>query len=281
MLTTNYAYFEVSCTYTLCYIAFLIFNDIIKKIFDEVTFLKTVLITGASNGIGAATATLFAKKGYSVIINFNNSESAAFALQKKLAADGCVAIALKADVSDRTETETMFDKIMQQFGHIDVLVNNAGIDQQKLFTDITPDDWNKMISVNLTGAFNCSQLALRSMLKNHSGSIVNVASMWGETGASLEVHYSVAKAGLIGLTKALAKEVGPSGIRVNCVSPGVIDTKMNSAFSPDDISVLINNTPLGKIGTPTDVANAIYFFSSVESQFITGQVLGVNGGFLI
>ena len=196
--------------------------------------MKTVLITGASGGIGSAIAVAFAQNGYDVALNYNKNEAKA----KKLAGIlretyGVNAAAVGADVSDRTAVNSMFDEIDRLFGNLDVLINNAGIAQQKLFTDISSDEWCSMLNTNLGGVFNCTQEALkRYMLKNHSGVILNISSMWGQVGASCEVHYSTAKAGVIGLTKALAKEVGLSGIRVNCICPGVIMTDMMKMLLP-------------------------------------------------
>ena len=242
---------------------------------------KTVIVTGGSRGIGAATCIRFAELGYNVILNYNNSREAAVMLAESQRQLGRAVYPCRADVSDRAAVEKMVDNVLREFGKIDVLVNNAGIANQELFTDVSMEDWNKMISVNLTGVFNCTQAVLPSMIKNHSGSIINVSSVWGETGASCEVPYSTVKAGIIGMTKALAKEVGPSGIRVNCVAPGVISTKMNSHLSLEDMNSLIDETPLCRIGEADEVATSITFLASEDSSFITGHVLSVNGGFNI
>lgn len=241
--------------------------------------MKTILITGASSGIGSATAILFAQKGYQVVINYYRSEQAAKILCESLNDSGCHCIALRADVSNRAQVDAMFAEARKQFGGVDILVNNAGIAAQKLFTDITADDWERMLAVNLTGVFNCCQAALPYMLHQKAGNIVNVSSVWGETGASCEVHYSAAKAGVIGLTKALAKELGPSNIRVNCVAPGVVSTRMNSSLSIQDLTQLTEETPLGRIADASEIAKTIYFLTSSYSSFITGQVLSPNGGF--
>ncbi len=241
---------------------------------------KTVLITGAASGIGAATAILFAEKGYKVALNYNSSSAAANMLCSTLSEQYDV-MTVKADISKFNEVEAMVASVRAKFGKIDILVNNAGISQQKLFNNISPDDWNRMISVNLTGAYNCSRAVINGMINRKYGAIVNVSSIWGETGGSCEVHYSAAKAGLIGLTKSLAKEVGPSGIRVNCVTPGVIATNMNSHLSVEDLNALAEETPLCRLGTAEEVARAIYFLCSDDASFITGQVLGVNGGLYI
>jgi 3-oxoacyl-[acyl-carrier protein] reductase len=247
----------------------------------ELKMRKTVLITGASRGIGRATAEIFATEGYNVVINYLGSQRHAEELYAALEAKGYPALAVKADVALRPQVDAMVHSAVSRFGGIDVLVNNAGIAQQKLFGDITQCDWDRMLAVNLTGVFNCCQAVLPHMLHNKSGRIVNVSSMWGVAGASCEVHYSAAKAAVIGFTKALAKELGPSNIQVNCVAPGVIDTDMNAELSADDRAALIEQTPLMRIGTPLDAAQAIYFLASDKAAYFTGQVLGVNGGFVI
>ncbi len=185
----------------------------------------------------------------------------------------------KCDVSVKSEVDAAVKSVIDRTGGIDILVNNAGVGLIKLFTDTTEIEWQRILSVNLTGAFNCTQSVLPDMLRRHEGHIINISSMWGEVGASCEVAYSAAKAGLIGMTKALAKEVGPSGICVNCISPGVIDTDMNACLSSDDLEALADETPLGTIGTPDDIAKCVEFLAT--SRFITGQVIGVNGGLVI
>jgi 3-oxoacyl-[acyl-carrier protein] reductase len=242
---------------------------------------KTVLITGASRGIGRAAALLFAGEGYRVAVNYLHSQAAAEDLCACLTEKGCEAFAVRADVSRREEVDRMVDAVTARFGGADVLVNNAGVAQQKLFGDITQGDWDRMLGVNLTGAFNCCQSVLPMMLRGKAGRIINVSSVWGITGASCEVHYSAAKAGLIGLTKALAKELGPSNIQVNCVAPGVIDTEMNSGLSAEDRAALTEDIPLMRLGTPLDAAQAILFLASDKASYFTGQVLSVNGGFVI
>ena len=237
--------------------------------------MRTVLITGSSRGIGAETARLFAKNGYNVYINYNKSEKAALSLLDELKDFSVHAV--RADVSKSAEVEKMFSEIHG----IDILVNNAGIAQTKLFTDITDDDWNNMISSNLSSAFYCCREALPYMIRQHFGRIINISSMWGQVGCSCEVHYSASKAGIIGLTKALAMEEGLSGITVNCIAPGVIKTDMTSNLSEDDFTALQDETPTNSIGTPFDIARAVLFLASDDSSFITGQVLGVNGGFVM
>ena len=240
--------------------------------------IKTVLITGASRGIGKAAAAAFAKAGYSVIINYNKSRERAEALAAELKKTcGADCRALKADVSKADEVRAMFE----QAGQVDVLINNTGVSSQKLFTDITDKDWRKTIGVNLDGVFYCCREALKAMISKKQGVIINISSMWGEVGASCEVHYSASKAGVIGLTKALAKEVGLSGVRVNCIAPGVVMTDMMKDFDEDTLNELRAETPLNRLGTPEDIARAALFLASDEASFITGQTLGVNGGFVI
>ncbi len=241
---------------------------------------KTALVTGGAKGIGSAICRTLAIDGYKIAINYNSSQTEAVDLKNELSAITEVEI-FKADVSDSKQVKEMFSEIEKVFGGVDVLVNNAGIAGQMLFTDITDEMWQKMINVNLSGAFYCCREALKFMINKKSGKIINIASMWGETGASMEVHYSASKAGLIGLTKALAKEVGLSGVTVNAVSPGVIMTDMMKSFSEADIAVLKDETPLNSLGTAENVADAVSFLASEKADFITGQVISVNGGFVI
>lgn len=242
---------------------------------------KTVLITGASHGIGKATAILFARQNYNVAINYNQSELESKLLASELVSQGFNVIAIKADVSQRNQVNDMFQTINKVFGTVHILVNNAGVSLQKLFTETTKTEWNNVFKVNVDGTFNCCQIALKDMIKNHFGKIINVSSIWGITGASCEVAYSASKAAIIGLTKALAKEVGPSGINVNAVAPGIIDTKMNKNIDPDILNALKEETPLCTIGTCEDIAETILFLASENSKFITGQVISPNGGFVI
>ncbi len=242
---------------------------------------KTVLITGASKGIGANMAIRFAESGYNVIMNYNTSVQSAILLQKSLKESGYSVIAYKANVKNRLEVDLMIKEAIYRFGGIDVLINNAGVANQSLITDISEQEWNDIIGVNLTGVFNCTQAVLPHMINQKSGSIINISSMWGEVGASCEVAYSASKAGVIGLTKALAKEVGPSGITVNCITPGLIDTAMNQNLAIEDVTAIIEETPLGRIGTTDDIASAALFLASEQASYITGQVLGINGGFVV
>ncbi len=244
--------------------------------------MKTAVVTGASRGIGAACAVALAKSGYNVILGYKvNKERAEQLAEVLVSGYGIAAIAVQADVSDSAQADILIETAYRNFGRVDVLVNNAGIAQFKLFTEITDEEWSNMIGTNLTGVFNCSRAAAKIMINQKSGSIVNISSMWGQVGASCEVHYSASKAGVIGLTQALAKELAPSGVRVNCVCPGVIKTDMLSEIDEETIDALIEETPIGKIGTPKNIADSVAFLSSDRAEFITGQVLGVNGGFVI
>ncbi|NBK97525.1 MAG: SDR family oxidoreductase [Erysipelotrichia bacterium] len=241
----------------------------------------TALITGASRGIGEQIATLFAQNGYCVAINYSSSKEQAVSLEQKLVKCGYSAKAFCADVSDAQAVKQMLQEIEGTMGKVEVLVNNAGIAQQKLFCDITESDFNRMFDVNVKGVFNCCKAVLPSMISEKRGSIINISSMWGQVGASCEVHYSASKAAVVGLTKALAKEVGPSNIRVNCICPGVIDTQMNASLDVSTVQQLREETPLGIIGTPNDIAQLALFLSGEKARFITGQVIGVNGGMVI
>ncbi len=242
---------------------------------------KTALITGGARGIGRAVALTLAGEGWQLAINYHTSGRAAQELAARLEAEGCPALALQADVACPQQVQAMVQAAAERFGGIDLLVNNAGIAQQKLFTDITPDDWRQMMAVNLDGVFHCTQAVLGPMIARQRGCIINISSIWGMVGASCEVHYSAAKAAVIGMTKALAKELGPSGIRVNCVAPGVIDTDMNGGLDAETLGGLREQTPLGSIGSSEDVARLVAFLASEQAGFITGQVISPNGGFVI
>ena len=242
---------------------------------------KTVLVTGGAKGIGASVCRKLAQDGYNIAVCYNTSELKAQELKDELLAFNVDVEIFKADVSKSAEVFELFENFDRRFGSLYALVNNSGVAEQALFTDITDEMWKKMIDTNLSGSFYCSREAVKRMVKSKEGKIVNITSMWGQVGASMEVHYSASKAGLIGMTKALAKEVGLSGITVNAVSPGVVKTDMISEFSAIDLEALKDDTPLNKIGEPSDVANAVSFLISSGADFITGQVLGVNGGFVI
>ena len=238
---------------------------------------RCVLISGGDRGIGAAAARAFWQAGYRVAVLYHTHAEAAAVLEKELPG----LLAVQCDVASRASCEVAFHTVEQAVGHVDVLVSNAGIAQQKLFTDITPEEWQHMLDVNLSGAFHLCQLALPGMIRRKAGRILTVSSMWGQTGGSCEVHYSAAKAGLIGLTKALAKEEGPSGITVNCVAPGVIDTDMMAAFTAEDKAALAEETPVGRLGSADEVAQLLVFLAGESAGYITGQVFGVNGGLVI
>ncbi len=242
---------------------------------------KTVLITGSSRGIGAETARLFAEKGYAVGVNYCHSRARAEDLAETLRGLGVPVRLYPADVSRRAEAARMVEAFLGDFGRMDVLVCSAGIARQELFTDVTESAWREMLGVNLDGVFHCCQAALPDMIRRKAGKIITLSSMWGQVGASCEVAYSAAKAGVIGLTKALAKEVGPSGVTVNCVAPGVIETEMNGLLSQETKDALAEETPLERMGTPREVAEAIWFLASAAGGFFTGQVLAPNGGFII
>lgn len=242
---------------------------------------KVALVTGASRGIGRSIALELARSGISVAINYHSSEKMAKELLCEIKKFNENVNIYKADVSNEIEVSEMVHKINLDLGEIDILVNNAGISQIGLFTDMTSYERDRMIGVNLIGAMNVTNAILPSMIHYKSGSIINISSMWGEVGASCEVVYSASKAGLIGFTKALAKELAPSGIRVNCISPGVIDTDMNSELSGADIKELIDEIPIKRIGMPDDIAKAVKFLISDNAKYITGQVIGINGGMII
>ena len=242
---------------------------------------KAALITGASRGIGRAVALRLAQDGYAIAVNYRDNAQAAADVVAEIRKCGGDAAAFAADVADGAAVRHMVEEVSKTFGSIGVLVNNAGIAQQKLFTQLTDEDWRRMMAVHLDGAFYTCRAVLPGMIAAHAGTIVNISSMWGQTGGSCEVHYSAAKAGLIGLTKALAKEVGPAGIRVNCVAPGVIMTDMMAGADEETRRVLSEETPLERLGTPQDVARAVAFLVSDEASFITGQVLAPNGGIVI
>ena len=242
---------------------------------------RCVLITGASRGIGAACARAFAREGDRVVIHYHNSKDKAEGLCRELIEAGCEAMTVCADVSDPDAVRELFLQIEKDFGTVDVLVNNAGVAYYGLFHEMNDAEWDLVIATDLGGAGHCCRAALPAMIRAHSGVIVNIASMWGETGASCEVAYSAAKAGVIGLTKVLAKEVAPSGVRVNAVSPGAIMTDMMRCFSEEELDDLTNEIPLGALGSPDDVAQAVVFLASDKAQYITGQILSVNGGMVI
>ncbi len=238
---------------------------------------KTVVITGGGRGIGAEIARSCAKKNYNVVINYRNNDASATSLANELA-ELCRVLVIKADISTASGVSHLIQQTTSVFGNVDFLINNAGISQIDLLTDMSDSDILNIINTNLTGAIAVSKAFIPQMVSNKYGKIINISSMWGVVGASCEVVYSASKAGLIGFTKALAKELAPSGITVNCIAPGLIATDINAHLSAQDIACLVEETPLGRIGTTTDVANACMFFLSEEASFITGQTLTVDGG---
>ena len=241
---------------------------------------KTVLITGASQGIGTAAARAFAAAGYAVAVHYHTSEDAALALIQELTAAGHTAMAVRADVSDPEQVSKMVDNVLDNFCQLDILICNAGRAWTGLLCDMSDQAWRALMGTDLDGVFYCCRAVYRHMVSRKQGRILTVSSMWGRSGASCEAAYSAAKAGVIGLTQALARELGPSGITVNCVAPGVIDTEMNAGLTPEDLQALSEEPPLGRLGTPEDVARALLFLASPEAGFLTGQVLGVDGGYL-
>ena len=237
---------------------------------------RVVLITGGSRGIGAAAARRFAAGGDKVVINYCRSRERAEALAAEI--DGW---AVEADVSDPEQVRNMVDNVLDKFCQLDILICNAGIAQQKLFGDLTDQDWRRMFAVNVDGMFYTIRAALPHFIHRKQGRILTLSSMWGQVGGSCEVAYSAAKAAVIGMTKALAKELGPSGITVNCVAPGVIDTEMNANLGLEDLAALAEETPMGVIGRPEDVAEALWYLASPGAKFVTGQVLAPNGGLIV
>ncbi len=237
---------------------------------------RVVLITGGSRGIGAATARRFAAGGDRVVVNYCRSRQQAEALAEEIGG-----MAVQADVSDPAQVKEMVDNVLEKFCQLDILICNAGIAQQKLFGDLTDQDWRQMFAVNVDGVFYTIRAALPQFIHRKAGKILTLSSMWGQVGGSCEVAYSAAKAAVIGLTKALAQELGPSGITVNCVSPGVIDTEMNGSLSREDLAALAEETPLGRIGRPEEVAEALWYLASEGANFMTGQILSPNGGLIV
>lgn len=238
--------------------------------------MKAVLITGGSRGIGRAMVELFARNGYSVAFTYKNSE-----IHAKSLAETTGALAIRADSAVEADVKRAVKTATEAYGKIDCLINNAGISSFSLFTDLSLEQWNEMLSVNLTGAFLYSKEVVPEMVSRKQGRIINISSMWGIVGSSCEVHYSTVKAGLIGMTKALAKELGPSGITVNAIAPGMIETEMNAILSEEDKAAIKDETPLMIIGQPVDVANAALFLASDAASFITGEVMNLSGGFIM
>ena len=242
---------------------------------------KIALISGASGGIGSACARALGQRGDCVAVHYHRNKDAAEAVVASLINAGGYAKAYGADLTVAEEIKAMHHAIVSDLGEVDILVNNAGISEFALFQNISEEMWDMMTDTNLKSAYMLSRELLPSMITRKNGCIVNIASMWGQVGASCEVHYSASKGGLIAMTKALAKEVGPSAIRVNCVAPGAIKTAMLNNLTESDLEAIRDETPLGRLGEPEDVANAVLFLTDSSSSFITGQVLGVNGGRVI
>ena len=240
---------------------------------------KIAIVTGASRGIGREIAKTLAKEGIQVVANYNNSEQKALELKKELENENINIDIFKADISKREKAKTLVEYTVKKYGRVDILINNAGISEYKVFTDETDEDWNRVINTNLYSAFVMCQEVIPNMVHNKNGNIINISSIWGMVGSSLEVLYSVSKAGMDGLTKALAKELGPSNIRVNSVAPGAINTDMNADLTIEELKQLENETPLGRIGIPQDIAKCVKWL--VEDTFTTGQIISVNGGWVI
>lgn len=241
--------------------------------------MKTVIVTGGSRGIGAAIVKELAKNNYNVVLNYNNSVEAAKQIQNELKENGINIEIFKADVSKRDKVRELIDFTIKKYNNIDVLINNAGIDQIKLFMDTTDEDWNNIIQNNLTSVFYCSQEVLKNMIHNKKGCIINISSIWGIIGASCEVAYSASKAAIDGITRALAKEMGPSNIRVNSVAPGFVETDMNKDIKLEEIKEIENEIPLGRISKPEEITKSIKWL--IEDEYVTGQVISVNGGWNI
>lgn len=237
---------------------------------------KVIVVTGGSRGIGEEIVRSLAKCGYTVILNYNKSETCAKNVENELKNSGYSIDIFKADVSKKEEVNKLIQFVLNKYGKIDVLINNAGISQTKLFTDITDEDWNNMMNNNLNSVFYCTREAVKNMIHNKQGLIVNISSIWGITGGSMEVHYSTAKSGIIGFTKALAKELGPSNIRVNAIAPGIIDTEMNKEYSKEELEEIKNEIPLEKIGKANSIANCVKWL--IEDDYTTGEVISINGG---
>lgn len=240
---------------------------------------KTIIVTGGSRGIGAGIVKLLAEENNNIVLNYNKSEENAKKIQKECTDLGKNVEIFKADVTKREEVKKLVEFTIQKYKKIDVLINNAGISQSKLFTEVTDEEWRYVIDNNLTSVFYMSQEVVPHMIQQQSGCIINISSIWGMVGSSCESVYSVSKAGVDGLTKALAKELGPSHIRVNSIAPGLIDTQMNQDLSKEVLEEIKEETPLGKIGMPEDIAKCVKWL--IEDEFTTGQIISINGGWVI
>lgn len=239
--------------------------------------MKTVLVTGGSRGIGKSIVQKFAENGYNVILNYSKSEEAAYRLSEKY---NNVKI-FKANISNKKQVQEMIDYATSEFKKIDILINNAGISSTGLLQNLSEEELNRIFSVNVNGTFFCTQLVLPQMIARHEGKIINISSVWGLVGASNEVAYSASKAAIIGFTKALAKEVGPSNIRVNCIAPGIVMTDMVSDYTVEEFDDIRSQIPLERIGSTEDISNLAYFLASDEADYITGQIISPNGGWVI
>lgn len=240
---------------------------------------KVVLITGASKGIGRKIAEILAIDNYTIIANYNNSEKEAIELKRKIEEQGKTLDIYKADITDQKQCKNLVEYVIKKYKKIDVLINNAGIDKSQLITEVTKEDWDNIINTNLYSAFIMCQETVHNMIQNKKGCIINISSIWGQVGASMEVVYSISKAGMDGLTKSLAKELGPSGIRVNSIAPGFIDTDMNKIYNKEEITQIKEEIPLQKIGETIDIAKCVKWL--IEDEYTTGQVISINGGWVI
>lgn len=240
---------------------------------------KVVIVTGGSRGIGAEIVKTLANENYKVILNYNNSKEQAEKIQQELLEQGKEIEIIKADVSKKEEAKKLIQFALNKFNKIDVLINNAGISQEGLFTDVTEEEWQKIMNINLNSVFYCTQQALKYMIQEQQGCIINISSIWGETGASCEVAYSATKAAINGMTKALAKEVGASNIRVNAIAPGIIDTDMNRNLTTEELEQIKEQIPLNKIGKAIDIAKCVKWL--IEDEYTTGQIISINGGWYI
>ena len=241
--------------------------------------MKTAIVTGGSRGIGKAIVEMLASMNVQVVLNYYKSEEQAKKIKEELNKKGYIVEIFKADISKRADVKKLVKFTLDKFKNIDILINNAGISGYKLFTDITDEDWKKMIDTNLNSVFYTTQEVLPNMIHNKRGTIVNISSVWGMVGSSCEVHYSVSKAGIDAMTKALAKELAPSNIRVNSIAPGLINTDMNSNLKKDEMEELEKEIPLGKIGKPIDIARCVKWL--IEDEYTTGQIISINGGWVI
>lgn len=240
---------------------------------------KIILVTGGSRGIGASMVKLLALDGYKVILNYNKSGDCAKKIKEELEEENVNIDIIKADVTNKSEISYMVNKVIDTYGRIDVLINNAGISQEKVFLDLSDGDWQNIIEANLNSTYYCTKKVLPYMLKNKEGCIINISSIWGVTGGSCEVGYSTTKAAINGFTKALAKEMGPSNIRINCIAPGIIDTDMNKNLNKEDIEKIKEEIPLNRIGKTEDIAKCAKWL--IEDDYTTGQIINVNGGWFI